>query len=276
MLVKDFAYMQRLALLWLRPSELREMRPDILRITKTANIPARWPTRLQDRIGLRLANSIVVQTASQARLARDATGRDSTVIPNFACMEQVAERPRQPAFLWVGQLVDFKNPLAYARLTRLVPEAEFWMIATDRGAAGNDLAAHVQREVERTPNLSLLPPRPRQDLAELYASVTAVVSTSKFEGFPNVFLEAWAQSTPTLSLAFDPDGVITRHGMGVVANGSLDLLAAVVRSYLEDRREAAAAGARARAYLEDFHDPAFVGDRWAELIHSLLRTPTRG
>jgi glycosyltransferase involved in cell wall biosynthesis len=229
----------------------------------------RWPTRLEYRIGLRLANAIVVQTEQQAQLAREATGRAATVIANLASIEPVAERPRRPVFLWTGQLVDFKDPLAYIRLASLVPEAEFSMIATDRGSAWNDLAWHVGVAAERTPNLTLLAPRPRRDLAELYASVTALVSTSKFEGFPNTFLEAWSQATPTLSLTVDPDGVIQQHELGVVADGSLERLAAAVRAYRSDPTTAAAAGARARAYVATTHDPETLADRWAALIDSL-------
>jgi glycosyltransferase involved in cell wall biosynthesis len=227
------------------------------------------PTRLQYRIGLFLANAIVAQTEAQAELARAATRREVTVIPSMAKIEPAPERPRLPVFLWIGQLVDFKDPLAYIRLARLVPEAEFWMIATDRGAAWSNLARRVRAEAAAVPNLRMLPPRTRVELAELYASVTAIVSTSKFEGFPNSFLEAWAHATPTLSQTVDPDGVITRHELGVVAGGSLERLAAAVRAYHGDPAAGAASGARGRVYVATAHDPDVIGERWAMLIDSI-------
>jgi hypothetical protein len=38
-LAKNYAYLTRLALLWIRPSELREMRAEIILVTETPNIP---------------------------------------------------------------------------------------------------------------------------------------------------------------------------------------------------------------------------------------------
>jgi len=38
-LAKEFAYMTRLALLWIRPSELRELRQDIVRISESSRTP---------------------------------------------------------------------------------------------------------------------------------------------------------------------------------------------------------------------------------------------
>jgi glycosyltransferase involved in cell wall biosynthesis len=231
-----------------------------------------WPTRLQYRLGLRLADVIVVQTDAQRELARAKLGRDALVIPSFATFAPTARVQRRPVFLWVGGVVEFKDPFGYVRLAQLAPETEFWMLPTDRGAAWNELAAGLRTQAAAVPNLTLLPPRPRDELPDLYASVTALVSTSKFEGFPNTFLEAWAQSTPTLSLTVDPDGVIRTHDLGVVADGSLEKLAAAVRRYVRDPAAAAAAGARAYAYVVRVHDSAAVAGRWEAAIASVRRT----
>ncbi len=231
-----------------------------------------WPTRAQYRLGLRLATAIVVQTNAQRELARTKLGREAIVLPSFCAPAEVSELPHAAVFLWVGSLVAIKNPLAYVRLASSVPEARFWMIGTDRGGRWRDLAAQVRAEASRVPNLELLAPRPRDELLELYGQVTAVVNTSRLEGFPNSFLEAWARATPALSLSVDPDGVIAEHGLGLVAGGSAERLGAEVRAYRRDPDAARAAGVRARAYVKKVHDPAVVGERWAALVASLLRT----
>ena len=60
---------------------------------------------------------------------------------------------------------------------------------------------------------------PRGRVLELIDRSRAVVLTSRHEGMPNVFLEAWARGVPVLSLHFDPDGKIAKEGLGLCAEG---------------------------------------------------------
>jgi hypothetical protein len=228
-----------------------------------------WPTRMQYRIGLKAANKIVVQTREQATLAHE-LGIQPTVIPNFC---EPAPRPDcgpGEAFLWVGGLLAFKDPLAYVDLAAAVPAARFWMVATDRGPQWRGLADEVRRRAARLANLELLPPRGRDALLELYTRAVAIVTTSHFEGFPNTLLEAWARGTPALSLRLDPDGVIERHGLGAVAGGSIGRLAATAAEWWRDPRRAAAAGIAASAYIRATHALEVVGPQWVRLVTQQL------
>ena len=44
------------------------------------------------------------------------------------------------------------------------------------------------------------------------------------EGFPNIFIEAWACGVPVLSLHVDPGGVIKKEGLGEIADGNINTL----------------------------------------------------
>lgn len=229
----------------------------------------RRPTRLQYRWGLRLADEIVVQTYAQQVLAQDRLALQTRVIRSFCSPDAPVDRPGE-AFLWIGGLVAFKDPLAYVRLAAAVPEAMFWMIGTDRGPIWNELAAAVRGAAKKVPNLEILAPHGRAELLELYNRAVAVVSTSRFEGFPNVFLEAWARGRPVLSLAVDPDGIVEQFGLGVVGDGSLLTLAAAARKLWHGREDYAAMSSVTRQYVRDFHDPAVVGRQWVGLVRELL------
>ena len=162
----------------------------------------RMPGRAARRLyafGVRSAQVVVVQTAEQADLARRAFPglRRLVEIPSFAEPAEGAGEPR--AFLWMGRLVDYKNPLEYVALAEALPEASFRMIAVETGETPTELSRELRERAGRLANLELLPPRSRGDVGALLDEAVAVVSTSHLEGMPNVFLEGWARGVPALS-----------------------------------------------------------------------------
>jgi len=218
---------------------------------------------------MRCAHAVVVQTEQQAVLARRSLGRPTHVIRSF-CELGAARPASRDVFLWVGGFLGTKNPHSLLDLAERVPNGRFVMVARER-VGWEQLARSVRERAVRVPNVELLPPRPRDELLGLYERALAVVSTSLAEGLSNVFLEGWARGVPTLSLHLDPDGVITRHGLGAVADGSIDELARLSRLYLDDPTIAEAAGDAAHQYVRETHAPEVIGAAWAALVERLLR-----
>jgi glycosyltransferase involved in cell wall biosynthesis len=220
------------------------------------------------RIGLRLANAVVVQTHEQAAAAG---GRRLVRIPSLCEPPAPDESPKdaeRDMFLWVGRPASYKNPTAFVDLARSVPEARFLMVGIDAGRSRVGHEAHVAAAT--LANLDVRPPLPPAEVLPLYRRAVAVVNTSDFEGWPNTFMEGWARGALALSLKVDPDEVITRHGIGIVADGSLASLAAAgqrmwtERNSLQDRREAA------HRYVVEHHAPEKVARQWADLLSGLV------
>jgi glycosyltransferase involved in cell wall biosynthesis len=237
----------------------------ILRITSGGLYLRRM--MFQYRIGLMAADRVVVLTDAQRELARNLGVDDAVFVPLFAEVPPEPVNGSHEAFLWVGGLIGGKDPLAYLELARRVPEAQFWMVGTDRFGS-EEVAARVRSEAPTVPNLRMFPPMTGDEILGMYKRAVAVVSTSVIEGFPNVFLESWARGRPVLSLRLDPDRVIENHGLGAVCNGSLDELAATARRLWAEREDIDPEPYR--AYVEHFHDPGKVGAQWAALVRELL------
>jgi glycosyltransferase involved in cell wall biosynthesis len=157
-------------------------------------------------IGVRLAHATVVQTEEQIGMCRDAFGRSPALIRSLKPLaEPVASDPE--AFLWVGRLVSCKRPLEYLQLARPVPEARFWMVGVPSiEATERPLAEVVVSQASELPNLQLLAPRSQPEIEDLMSRAVASVSTSEFEGMPNVLLEAWAKGVPALVFSHNPGG----------------------------------------------------------------------
>lgn len=220
------------------------------------------------RWSLRHADAAVLQTGHQARLAADAgcAFPRAAVIPSFA---QVVQAPaRKPeAFLWIGRVVDYKRPLPYIRLAEALPDLTFWMVLMETTETEPSMAREVHEAARALPNLELIPPQPRDGILDLMTRAHAIVSTSLFEGMPNVFLEAWARGIPVLSLDFDPDGKIETRSLGVAAEGRWDDFvggAVKINEATEESRIALAQ--RTRRYIEETHSPEAVARTWREVL----------
>lgn len=214
-------------------------------------------------LGLSLAHDLVVQTDEQVALCREKLGREPILIRNV-----VEPAPPRNAvgdsFLWLGRVVWYKGPLAYVELARAMPEARFVAVAVPVPDE-SDLLEQMRAAAAQLPNLELLQPRPRRDLASLYARAVAVVNTSTFEGMPNTALEGWAHGVPALALFHDPDGLIARYELGAFAAGDWDSFVSSARMLWEERASDSQLSARCRTYVEGY-GAAAITPRWLEAL----------
>jgi glycosyltransferase involved in cell wall biosynthesis len=222
------------------------------------------------RLGLRLASAIVVQSDTQARLLRERWGREGVLISS-AC--PIPEGPLPPAArrqgaLWVGNLLPKKRPALLTELAAALPEIPFTMIAPATGDPA--FVTAVRDRVRACPNIRHVPRVPYAGMLAYYRDAALLLSTSSAEGFPNVFLEAWANRMPVVSLEIDPDELLCGKGLGVHAK-TLDEMLAAVRRLVADPAEREAIGERAQAYVRDRHAPEAVGERYEALIAAILK-----
>ena len=104
---------------------------------------------------------------------------------------------------------------------------------------------------------------------ELISKASVFVNTSqRNEGFPNTFIQAWLRKTPTVSLSFDPDGIIKTRNIGFVSN-IFDQLIEDVKTLIVDAALRERMGERARKYAIQEYSVAENFDRLYNLITSI-------
>jgi len=218
------------------------------------------------RLGVRLAADIVVQTEEQVRLCERNFGKAAHLVSSLSPV--VGPQTAEPeAFLWIGRLVWYKQPLAYVELANAVPEAKFWMIGVPSNEEDEQhLVQEVSDAAQATPNLELLAPRSRVEVGELMQRAVASVNTACFEGMPNVLLEAWSRGVPALVLHHDPDGVVSDRGLGGFADGSTERLAELARALWRTRHHRSDLARRCLTYVGAHHAPDVVAGQWADLV----------
>jgi glycosyltransferase involved in cell wall biosynthesis len=227
--------------------------------------------------GVRRADAVVVQSSKQLGMARELLGRDKRIelIPSFT--EPAGPLPAggsfERRFLWVSRVNPFKQPLEFLRLAAALPEARFTMVATEGIDTDPDLHAEIKRRAAELDNVELTGALRREEVLARAAAATAIVSTSLWEGMPNVFLEAWSRRVPVLTLAFDPDGLVASRGLGIAAGGDWDAFVAGARRLWDDPGFAAGLGGNGQAYVEERHSPGAVCARWQEVLAGAAGQP---
>ena len=215
--------------------------------------------RVLYRLGLRLAAAVVVQTETQQRLMRENFGIAAEVIP-MPCPEpdprlvlQPQAGPPSKRALWVGRICDLKRPELFLAAAEQAPDLHFDLVGPVDDQYGRDVLAHGQRIPNLTYHGRVLP----ADMAEHYRQAGCLVCTSRIEGFPNTFLEAWSHGLPVVS-TWDPDEIIARRGLGVACDGTAAAVVDGVRSLVASPAAWGCASARARAYYMSTHRPALT------------------
>jgi glycosyltransferase involved in cell wall biosynthesis len=113
---------------------------------------------------------------------------------------------------------------------------------------------------------------PYWDANDLYGRARVLVNTSDVEGFPNSYLQAWIRGVPVVT-RLDPDGVIEREGLGVVARSPAQISHAI-GSLLEDPAAWNAASERCRAFMAREYGEDKVLQSYLDTFEQVMRMNT--
>jgi glycosyltransferase involved in cell wall biosynthesis len=160
----------------------------------------------------------------------------------------------------VAGIKPWKRPeafLALADALRDLTDVRFVMIgANSTGAGEQSWARTVMERIRDTPNVQYLGGRSQAEVNQLLARSHLFVNTSRYEGFPNTFIQAWMREVPVVSLHVDPDRLLQKHEIGIFCEDDGTRLAHAVRSLIADPALRARYATRARDYAMARHSMA--------------------
>jgi glycosyltransferase involved in cell wall biosynthesis len=220
------------------------------------------------RYGIRHAGLVVSQTLAQQKAVENALGLKSAVIPMAVAgtsSEVPARDPRAKSVLWLGRLMPEKRFEWLLEAAKRCPEIQFHVAGTPNQPSG--YAASVMAMATSIPNVKVHGRLARPELNKLFQTCTLLCCTSKLEGFPTTFLEAWSSGMPVVT-TFDPDGIVQRNGLGRVAT-TIEEVASHLKA-LPGTSEYLAMSAAVKKYFVDNHSVPSISRRFREAFEALI------
>jgi len=125
------------------------------------------------------------------------------------------------SYCYVGSLDRRKGFPQFYELAGKASSVKFKVIGKPRDRTGY----LYYEKIKALGNVTLYGKLTHPEAIEHISNSRGLVSTSPMEGFPNIFVEAWACGTPVYSLYFDPGATIEKLNIGFNAKGDIDKLA---------------------------------------------------
>ena len=106
-------------------------------------------------------------------------------------------------------------------------------VLVGRPSAEKEYYNEIEHDCSELDNVTFYGPLGLDETNALVARSRILACTSEFEGFPNTFLQAWANSIPVVSTV-DPSNVIEQNNLGIIVNNE-DEFNISIQNLLADR-----------------------------------------
>jgi glycosyltransferase involved in cell wall biosynthesis len=228
---------------------------------------------------LKRADLLISQTQSQYKAARHLGAGNVMVVRSIAASPWRAQPDRtglaqnEGWILWAGNMTPNKRMRLVFELANKLPEQRF-AVAVNPGDVR--MMADAERAAAGCGNVCFLGSLATEEMERWFDRATLVLNTSVVEGFPNSFLQAWIRGLPVISAGVDPDGIISKYGLGAVVAvkqgdaAEIEKLASRTRAIMTDSSLRQTLGQAGLAYVKANHSPEVIGKQLDEALSELL------
>jgi glycosyltransferase involved in cell wall biosynthesis len=151
---------------------------------------------------------------------------------------------------WAGIFRKEKNLKLLRDIAAQNPKILFKVAGKEADGTDNETRMIV-RDLEKMKNVELAGYLGRMEVLEFLSEAYALLSTSRFEGFPNVFLEAFYAGTPVVAPArIDPDNMVSKNSLGFISKTDEDLSECTAIAASQSLEELARIAQKCRTFVE--------------------------
>lgn len=219
--------------------------------------------------GLKRASCVIAQNDEDRLTLEKRYGIGSVSIKNPFRLPTEDELSGQRDFvLWVGRGVALKQPEVFLRLAQAVPEEKFVMIMPKQDLK---LWEEIKAKADNIHNLTFIEKVPFEKINGYFRKAKLFINSSRYEGFPNTFIQSAMFAVPIVSLNVNPDSFLTEWNCGYCAEGDEEKMFRQVKKLLEDKDDWQEKSKRARTYAEENHDISKNVEKIKKIITDIVR-----
>lgn len=195
--------------------------------------------------------------------------KKTEVIPNSVAPSAVPFRWKKPFVLWASSIKEAKNPELFIKLATHLRDkgVDFLMV----GKIVNSSYRQILKDAESSGNFHYLGVKSYQELNGMLRESLVLAHTCEPEGFPNVFIQAWTQETPVVSLYYDPDGMIREKNLGY-CSGRFELFVTDVEQMISNDLQRLEMGRRAKEFALQMFALERNGKRIVDFLQEICRS----
>jgi glycosyltransferase involved in cell wall biosynthesis len=173
----------------------------------------------------------------------------------------------KPYVAWVSSLKRIKNPEKYYQLAYALQNTgvDFLMI----GIVQEKAYDYLVKAGEKLANFHFLGPRSPIEVNGILKNALFLVHTCDPEGFPGNMIQAWLQGKPTISLYFDPEGIIEKEEIGYFSR-SFEHFVEQTRFLIENKTVCMSMGQKAQRVAKNYFDSEFNVRKLEAFLSDLL------
>lgn len=224
-------------------------------------------SQLQDR--LNKADFVVVQNTYQKTNYKINFNKDNYIVISNIWDKEIFNNNKLENkevkgydFIWVSNIRELKRPIWFIEMAKKLPNFKFALI----GSSGLDkkLYDDCNQMVSDLPNIVMLGYVDLHETTKIIQNSKILVCTSKYEGFPNTFLQAWSNNVPVLSTV-NPNNSIIRYNLGVYEQ-ELDTLIEEAKNLINDNQRIKEMKLSISLYFNENHYPEYALGRFQKII----------
>jgi glycosyltransferase involved in cell wall biosynthesis len=183
--------------------------------------------KLYIKLGYILSDYIIAQNDFQFQKLKEAyPNKNISKIYNPIVIDakhlNVKEILEESYIAWVANFRYQKNLKLLFEVSIQNPGLSF-KIAGQRLSYIDEETEIYLNKLKSLPNVQFMGAIPQNEILQFLSNAKFLLSTSRYEGFSNTFLEAMLVGLPIITTQdVNPDGIINKHNLGIIYNNSSD------------------------------------------------------
>lgn len=209
---------------------------------------------------LKRADYVICQHMGQFAAIRNIRGK-IIQFPNLIDCQSLPQGTQhlKDYLIYVGSLSKVKG---VDKLYELVKDIDKNNLVIIVGQPNDDKSVIFFEEMGKLANVKLKGRLRHSEALQLLANARALINTSEHEGFPNVFLEAWAMGIPVLSLRVNPGNIFDTSNMGICFRDDINRM----KQYINEKRSPQFDNKKVSSYLLENHEFKSAAIRFLRLL----------